>query len=85
MADTYFQCVLHQLITVDEIADTPSMGGILIHTAWLPAKFSKVGKLLMIDGMSGFWRVVEKGAARELTDIINYERDHLKQREASDI
>jgi hypothetical protein len=53
-------------------------------TAWIPHQFAVVGKTLKIEGFDG-WKVEEVWTVMEEEDLFQYERDHLKQRKASDI
>lgn len=72
---TYTQCGLRGL---DEAANQ-------LHTAWLPSKFAVVGKVLRIDGMPGQWEVRARYESRDAQWVEPKSRDHLKQREASDV
>jgi hypothetical protein len=54
-------------------------------TAWIPEKFSKGGAYLQISGEDG-WRVERVGEIRrEGSYLAEHERNHLTQRQASDI
>lgn len=52
--------------------------------AWIPHQFAVVGKTLKIEGFDG-WKVEEVWMVMEEEDLFENERDHLKQRKASDI
>jgi len=58
--------------------------GKMRQTAWIPHQFAVVGKTLKIEGFDG-WKVEEVWTVMEEEDLFQYERDHLKQRKASDI
>lgn len=55
------------------------------HTAWIPTKFAKIGKVLKIKGVDGF--VVEQCGDLVMPSsyIIKASDDYKKQRETSDI
>lgn len=60
------------------------------HTAWIPTKLATVGSYLKIklDGTwNDGWKVAEAypKTTRTEEDVLECERDHLKQRKASDI
>lgn len=52
--------------------------------AWIPHQYAVVGKTLKIDGHDG-WKVEEVWTEMDEEDLRDIERDHLKQRKASDI
>lgn len=55
---------------------------------WIPTELARVGKTLKVklDGRwDNGWVVRERYTTREATDLAEHERDHLHQREASDI
>lgn len=51
---------------------------------WIPTEFAHVGRRLRIKDENG-WTVAERGVTRSAESLAEYERDHLHQREASDI
>jgi len=67
---TYTQCKLRRIATEQ--------------TAWIPSEFAKVGKLLKIKGVNG-WRVISIGGTKSEDYFKRFGRDHVHQREASDI
>ena len=56
---------------------------------WLPTKFARKGKFVKLKSDDGTWQdgweVVEVWGTRPSEEVLEHERDYLKQREASDI
>lgn len=52
--------------------------------AWIPSTFARVGKALRIKDEEG-WVVTQLGHSATQTWLKKRERDHLHQREVSDI
>lgn len=56
-----------------------------VHVAWVPSEFGKVGRTLRIDELPGLYLVVERGESKPADWVEPKSRDHLRQREASDV
>lgn len=52
--------------------------------AWIPTEFAQVGRRLRIGAQEG-WRVTGRGSVLSEDDAVTNSRDHLSQRDASDI
>ena len=61
--------------------------GNITHTAWLPSKFAKVGKFVVLEKEDNTtWEVTRVGPyERGESYLLEGERDYKHQREASDI
>lgn len=71
----YTQITLHGL---DEAAGRR-------HVAWIPSERARLGGKVRIDGMAGRWLVVEWHDTITADWVEAKARDHLHQREASDV
>lgn len=75
----YVQCELNKRVG----------GGILHDVAWIPERFAVIGKQIKIKRDDGTWddgwTVTKTYSKIEADKIEGCERDHLKQRKASDI
>ena len=60
-----------------------------LHTAWIPAKFAKLNKILKIEMTEGNWEngwiVKEIGETKTEDYVLAHERDYQDQRKASDV
>jgi hypothetical protein len=74
--DTYAQCELRR---VDGKFDV----------VWIPEKFAQKGRSIRIKDDNGSWedgwKVMEVYTRKAFSEIELKERDHLRQREASDV
>jgi hypothetical protein len=52
--------------------------------AWIPSEFAKKNRFLRIKDQNG-WRVIGVGATKPAEYVITHARDHVIQRQASDI
>lgn len=53
---------------------------------WIPETFARVGKWIVVKEDGSNWCVKEVGAMRVSEEYLaEHERDHLHQREASDV
>lgn len=55
------------------------------HVAWIPSEHARLGRKIRIDGLAGRWLVVERGDTKTAEWVEPKSRDHLHQREASDV
>ena len=63
----YRQCTLRQPLGVgDEYRE---------YVAYIPASLAREGKSIGIDGMPGWWTVVEVGPLREDDEVMQQEKD----------
>ncbi len=53
-------------------------------TAWIPARFAKLGTYLKLKDNDG-WCVVLVGTELDETLVLDKERDYTRQRKASDL
>jgi len=79
--ETYAQCRLER-----KLGD----GSVTCHVSWIPSKFAKVGTVLKLkdrdtEVWTDGWVVKEKWTVRDAASVEQHERDHVHQREASDI
>lgn len=75
----YVQCLLEKKLP-NEAKQTS--------VSWIPQEFAKKGKkleLLKNDVWECGWTVIETYAVKDEKYVLLKERDHLKQREASDV
>jgi len=72
----YRQCILHKEL---------SSGGRRVQTSWIPEKYATVGKYLKLKDEDG-WQVKSVGdEKRTQKEVLARSRDHLKQRQVSDV
>lgn len=71
--------------TQAELRHPDDDGGERVHVAFLPSVMAKAGRRLRIDGMPGTWTVTARYETKPAEWIEPKSRDHLHQREASDV
>lgn len=47
-----------------------------IHTAWIPKRFAKVNKKILIDSLPGLWTVMACWESREASYVEELSRDY---------
>jgi len=65
--------------------ETEAEDGVLRDVSWIPEDLAVVGKKIVFRDRAGVWMVVSVGTRRDSSYLKEHERDHDKQRQASDI
>jgi hypothetical protein len=74
----------HRQCTIEK----PIPNGVVRQVSWIPEKFAVQGKYLKLledDVWENGWLVMQVGGRRPSADVNIRSRDHLRQRDASDI
>lgn len=74
-----------RMSTQCKIRQPTAVGTHKFDVVWIPKDKAIKGKWLRIDGREGNWQVEEVWSTRPEADLIDAERDYLKQRSVSDI
>lgn len=72
---TYTQCLLRKTLG----------GSFCEYVVWVPSSLAKIGKTLLPESHPGEWKVVGRYSTMDFTAADAKSRDHLKQRQASDV